>query len=623
MVVYIGSLSHGVTSPYEAIRGEPRSSIHSTAVEKSGTSTAGAQDGPPEPKVGISSRAFALDGLLSSDPERAAAWVKQRRSIPLESIPVQWLSPEGYRIIRGDRKPADERVGGSRRPCTDWIDLLGTRPVIYEEDIDRCLTLKWRIQEMKDAVTHLEQELMQQVQRDWDDEEEGQWSQVEREWDAGVQPTTAGPDPPCSSLNGNNGEWTNSDDNRRGRRAAVQSRGRSRSNSRASSRSRSRSASRASSKGRSRKPRQRRPKSRRLRKARKANSSGYLNECSALYALAYAEPFNVALTRKKVCLPSFPSITSQKEDDYIVIPMVVGTAGVGYVAVAPCVYNDVPCVYYTNASYAGSNVIGFSVRNAGAPNLGVLTATMGGSYSWGANNPGGATPSTVTGRVVVAGIEMVCNSNPLNRQGTYYAISEPNHGDVFNGITGNTSANFSGYRQCYIREDAGQLVTLSDTVIMAEEEQFQIPNTNTNSAAFYMTAWPYMHDIRSLYGPQTGIIDTYPAPTMVVSIFGGKPGNTYLAKVKFFREYVGRPTAAMASRTEADPSGFSRVQAAAQNFSQEMAERGPSWGDRGAQVMDFLVRNEEAVVKMATTVAQLAGRSSAISGNTILGITNG
>jgi hypothetical protein len=93
---------------------------------------------------------------------------------------------------------------------------------------------------------------------------------------------------------------------------------------------------------------------------KRSNGTVQLSKCALKYALAIASPFNVAA--RGACIPTVPAPESFKTTGFIRGTAFIGTAGVGYILVAPCLAKDMPALFCTNALYTGTSTLILSAR---------------------------------------------------------------------------------------------------------------------------------------------------------------------------------------------------------------------------------------------------------------------
>lgn len=142
--------------------------------------------------------------------------------------------------------------------------------------------------------------------------------------------------------------------------------------------------------------------------------------CLHSWLSAFKAPFARAAG---VCLPVNPAPPSRKIVTYAKGTLACGTAGFGYVMNIPSVANDEPCMYYSDATFPGTQC-----TNAG---VGVNSLNNTQSSFVAANFSATALKS----RLALAAVRVRYIGTELNRGGRVGAFSYSNHADV----------NFSGF----------------------------------------------------------------------------------------------------------------------------------------------------------------------------------
>jgi len=331
-----------------------------------------------------------------------------------------------------------------------------------------------------------------------------------------------------------------------------------------------------------------------------------LSHCVAKFALAASDPFHPGCVG--VCLPVLPVIKSQKVSRFVRGTFVIGTNGAGYVGVNPCVNNDYYSIATTSAAYTGS---GLSIRltsTTGQP--GVELAALNGP--WGSANTAQSTGviDSVTGRVVAAGLSVQYAGPLLNQGGVYTALVDPDH-ETVGPIPGAgfTASQLGQFRQAYVKPNCGQKVVLCAVPISGAEEAYQTTAAINAAGNVSGTATQYPYgfaDVTPAYTPSGGVVGAFGDPNMVILVTGGTPGTVFYYEYILHCEYIGRPTAGVSTNGESDYVGYQKVAAAAQGLPEALSAKGASWGDRASEVMSFLIDNQTALIKTATTLSAMA-----------------
>lgn len=279
-----------------------------------------------------------------------------------------------------------------------------------------------------------------------------------------------------------------------------------------------------------------------------------LSPCALKFALACIDPFDPRAFG--VCNPAGKQSYTQKCHTVQRITAVVGSFGLGFIALAPCLANNTPNCYYSTASYDQGQVTILSANNTLA--TGVTTAT--------ANTPYGESSFTetsanqiVSGRMVSAGLRATYTGTTLNESGMYYALTEPQHGSV----TGMSQGDIGNYQQSQILGVNRNPLTISSYPLDEDEDQPAFFNTSgslprliyplsSNSSTFSTLLRGGSSFTLTVGGLQVG------TPISLIT-FTGVPGSTFQVDVIQHMEFTGQLAQTMLTRTAQDPVGANTV----------------------------------------------------------------
>lgn len=272
--------------------------------------------------------------------------------------------------------------------------------------------------------------------------------------------------------------------------------------------------------------------------------------CTAKYALAIADPFNP--NADGLCLPTLPSIRSQKVARFVRGTFTVGTNGCGFVAMAPSINNDYGCIYTTDATYASTGATSRGTATVLAS--GVTCDPMPGP--WASTNclPTTSTTNGVPGRMVVAGLTAQYVGTQLNMGGVMYGLTQPDHEPLLNSAI-LTSATLGAYKNTYVAPNCGQKVRITANAISSVEEEYSTRSVVDSGGVISAAASQYCFGDLST-GVFTAGSQVYADPNMLIAVYGGVAGTSYLYEAIIHCEYTGRPTAAVATLGEADIVGY-------------------------------------------------------------------
>lgn len=152
----------------------------------------------------------------------------------------------------------------------------------------------------------------------------------------------------------------------------------------------------------------------------KQRSCVQLSAACSDYCHALCNPFEA----KPCGVPLAPIVSSQKTKVYAKGSAHTGTAGYGFVNIAPnlLVANDGLGVLYTTTAYAGSSVLN-------AVGVGVLATSTNAPFS---TAQFGALGSSVSYRLVGCGLRVRYTGTELNRGGSKICLVDPTHNPIDN-----------------------------------------------------------------------------------------------------------------------------------------------------------------------------------------------
>ncbi len=305
------------------------------------------------------------------------------------------------------------------------------------------------------------------------------------------------------------------------------------------------------------------PKGRRSRQPRRGV---VLSKMASMYGRAFATPFSESV--KFVGIPRNPAQPSYKVTGFLRGTGAIGTTGFGYIAIAPTVCNDRPCVYYTTSSYARS------ITAAPPSDLTIAGSKGGGATfpAWAemANLPYTSTQlntsinvsnsqAEVGGRVVACAVRMEYTGTVLDRSGQFFAYADPqcmnvlgdNHTQANDG-TGYTTTTLSTKDACEIINL--QIKNSAELVVLPSDENMDDYPRASNSAV--RKTYPYCSG--SSYTVQTS--DTGNGAATALIAVTGKAGSTFYFEVVTHVEYIG-PAIPQGLLTEnaADVVGFDTI----------------------------------------------------------------
>lgn len=293
----------------------------------------------------------------------------------------------------------------------------------------------------------------------------------------------------------------------------------------------------------------RKPKKAVVMKALNSVGPVALSHCAAKYATAIADPWNPMA--QGACIPTFPSRASQKSTTFVRATVTIGVNGIGFVVVAPCLANNAPCMYTSNALYVPNDAI---IINTTTTSNGEVTASYNNNAPWAfASLLGTSTAGApVSGRIVSAGLSTQYTGTTFNQGGLSYALTSPVHSNLNNY----TLTNFGAFAETSIKRIDASKNWLVAAGISAEEVQYPPRDADTD-VNFLEAIYPYS----STTAIGGGLPGNNGAAIMGF-LFKGLPGNTFQVEYVQHAEYIGAATSPMATPTHSDARGFEMVNTA-------------------------------------------------------------
>jgi len=300
----------------------------------------------------------------------------------------------------------------------------------------------------------------------------------------------------------------------------------------------------------------------------KPKASLKLTPCALRFAAAIADPFGIAA--QGACIPSCPAVNSQKVHAFSRFDATVGTAGVGFIAITPCIASDGVIAFYTAPTFTGSSVALLTANNT--LSVGVATvnpANLPYNVSQSSANAG-TVPAQVFGRVVSVGVRIWYTGTTLNESGLTYCYVSPTHEPVCEGPGSNLPmllSTLSAFEQTEISPLTRNQCSISLFPVVRAEMEYGSVATPTAAAAGSETTlavYPYSAGYPGLNNNYT-----YSAASLNVGapvgliMFTGVVGNTVHVEIIQHIEYTGILTAGRTTRDSADEEGAGHVMAAA------------------------------------------------------------
>lgn len=318
------------------------------------------------------------------------------------------------------------------------------------------------------------------------------------------------------------------------------------------------------------------------------------SKCAADYFKAIASPFSAGAIG--ACVPTFPSRSSQKITSRVNGVFQVGTA-MGFVAVMPCLANDISAGFVSNSDYAGSTLT-LTSGNPGAVTFDEFVMPMPYDNTT-LDAATDAVAATVRGRIVSCAVRIRYIGTALNMGGRVVAYSSPDHNNL-NGQTFDQIAARKGAVRLPVSRDWVEVVVYGNT-----SEEMEYPHVlegATGSEKRIASCYP-LSGMKYLEATATGPLR---GGTPLVILTSGVQGNEFEYEVITHAEYIGAPTTNSQTPSHCDIVGLSQVQDAAASGQTQRASSNSKtqWGPMLAAAAKTVYRHRNeisSVVRMASS----------------------
>jgi len=298
---------------------------------------------------------------------------------------------------------------------------------------------------------------------------------------------------------------------------------------------------------------------------KEAFTSLSLSACALKYALCISNPFDTQV--RNACLPTYPSPPSQKIACFTRFNATIGTAGVGFFTLIPCLASDGALGFYSTSAFTGTSALPLTAVNT--LTLGVVsvspqtspysTLQLQQAANFGANQ--------VFGRMVSVGVRISYIGTTLNESGLVYLYTDPEHGNV--SALAASANQLGALLPTEICSFTRKPCSLTSFPVMEGEMTYQQYNVN-------QAVYPYSNSGTTLNGGLTAVFSgtNCGSPSSQI-LFTGVAGSQVFIEVIQHMEFSGTLTGSMATPSDADQAGFDRVQAAAMRLPQLRQSQGP------------------------------------------------
>lgn len=292
-----------------------------------------------------------------------------------------------------------------------------------------------------------------------------------------------------------------------------------------------------------------------------------LSPCAEKFAIACAKPFSVQA--RGACNPNGSERFTQKVTGFVRFQVTIGTNGVGFVLVSPCVANDCLTLWISNSLFTGTKAAPLSATNT------AVTGVSGVNVS---NLPYTSTQLTgsqelvqaqITGRIVAAGVRLTYTGQEQTMGGMVYTLHDPFH----NNVSGMGVSDITLFRQSMRKAVNREQFEFSMYPLTNQEDNFpyQVGSPNGPQNATYVT-YPFAingdcsfytaYNGTTNYTWSTGVTATYQGAPVGVAILTGTAGNIFEGELIEHIEYSGSLSQNMLSKAHSDIIGGQQVRVA-------------------------------------------------------------
>lgn len=291
-----------------------------------------------------------------------------------------------------------------------------------------------------------------------------------------------------------------------------------------------------------------------LARLRNAAAMGPLSMCARKYLLACTKASS--LEADGACVPTFPSMPSQKAKGFVRGTAQIGTTGFGFVAISPTVANDTNCIYFSDSSYTGfaiSDILAPGVNGVAVANLPFPSSVINQANSG----------QRATGRIVGAELTVQYTGTMLKRSGMFYGFTDPNH----NSVNGYGVTTVGTKQTARVVANHGQRVSVSIAAVRPDETEY--PKYDG-----YATATENAGNRNYPFSDSAG---SSPGAGSLISciVFTGEAGETVQFEYHQHCEFTGSACAGRLTENDIDTPGFQAVNTAVNQAQQSSSQSDP------------------------------------------------
>lgn len=281
------------------------------------------------------------------------------------------------------------------------------------------------------------------------------------------------------------------------------------------------------------------------------------------------EPFGQ--NAQGACIPFGGNVDSNRYMGYIRGDITIGTGKVGILILAPSPYNDVNCMWVTNAGFTGNDATWVTNLNTLAPGFTALTVT---NNRFSAQSVLGSAATQrdmpLQVRMVGGGIKLYYTGTELNKSGLMSIYTNPSHQNAtYNSSGVSSTSSLGAYQETLIcpisREPKEYPLT---PLLTTELEYYSFPVSGTGvQAAMTSFAYPWCSQQiingAGLYAVPSGLAAlTYAGSASTIIMVTGVAGETIHFEYAMHCEAIGDLTEGQRLPADSDPMGVDAMMAA-------------------------------------------------------------
>jgi hypothetical protein len=261
----------------------------------------------------------------------------------------------------------------------------------------------------------------------------------------------------------------------------------------------------------------------------------------------------------------------------------VGTQGVGFVAVTPCLTNDIPTCFYTGMTYARNDIAILAGND-------LLTDGINPGFHNGPYNSADfyqliTRSAPANGRIVSVGLKLNYTGTTLSQSGLVYGYRSAEHENCTEqpsvagaGASPITLAGLGQRPDTIICPTDREGCTITDYASCSSELEYSNQGDHANPTDSSLLVYPYCKNGTGLTSDFTYSINSQIQighPTLMFAI-SGVPGTSFHFELILHLEYIGLSAAGKLSGTHSDILNTHRILNAANTVNRERSRNGGS-----------------------------------------------